>query len=194
MDIFIISIRAERLRVSLQHLDHLSQAVTIVPACNGQLIDKNRWHGSLRRGQLGCFESHCRVWRYIVENDVQFAIVLEDDAVLTPSRMQRLQKVTENLPQHWDLLLLGRHYARKENRQRVAPGLVQTGAFWGTHAYLIPCSTAIKLLRHPKVQTMTEPIDEVLSQLGLSDELLILACQPEICLLKETASDTVSID
>lgn len=196
--IFVVSIRAKRLHRCLQRLGPLAQFVTIVPACHGEKIDREQWgstigNGGLRRGELGCFESHCRVWRYIVENDIHRALVLEDDVVFLPKQRKRVSNLMAHIG--WDLLLLGRHAQPNcpKNRQSLGNGLVVTGAFHGTHAYAITGSAALRLLMHPSIQVMSAPIDCVLSDMGLRDELLIVACDPDTCTLLGLDSDTTFI-
>ena len=198
--IFIISIREKRLRACLKRLGPLCRYVTIIPACNGEGINKNNWvaDGSvsitsgLRRGELGCFESHCRIWRHIVEKQLPDALILEDDARIKPSVfLANTIRDTQLLP--WDILCLGRNPHRQFDRQRINNKIVRTGEFWGLFAYIIRLKAAITLLRHPRVQTFDTPVDVLISDLNSSNELTVLACSPELCRLVKVVSDTVGI-
>ncbi|MFV0384894.1 glycosyltransferase family 25 protein [Paracoccus sp. (in: a-proteobacteria)] len=40
------------------------------------------WYARLTAGEIGCFESHRRVWNTLVDEDIPAAIVLEDDIVI----------------------------------------------------------------------------------------------------------------
>lgn len=199
--IFIISIRPKRLRRCLERMGALAQFATIVPACNGEQIDRRQWSdslypgGRLRRGELGCFESHCRIWRYMVEECVPQALILEDDAQLYPTAAvcQHLLWIKKDLAQiEWDIVCLGRSSEKRLNGPRLTPRLVISGDFYGLFAYSLKQAAAIVLLQHSV--PFQEPVDILISSLGLSGKLRVLACEPEVLnVVNETSSDTISI-
>jgi len=41
---------------------------------------KDNFHYELNKGQRGCAQSHINIWRHIVENELEYAFILEDDA------------------------------------------------------------------------------------------------------------------
>ena len=198
--IFIISIRMPRLVKCLRRLGSLARYVTIVPACNGETIARKEWKDSLQttcsllRGQLGCFESHCRVWRHIVENKIKEALILEDDIRLRPCKalLDRIANTLLKLPPQWDMLLLGATHMC-EKRQLLHTGISIPKAFHGTHAYVINSNSALKLLMHPRIRSFDAPIDVLLSQLGQSGHLSIFAFEPTVFKLTCEKSDTESI-
>lgn len=68
------------------------KVVGAVDASNHVLSDEEKaklknadWNVNTGRGQWGCSFSHESVWRNIVANNIQYAIVLEDDAVFNRS-------------------------------------------------------------------------------------------------------------
>lgn len=195
--ILIISIRPARLHRCLERLGLLCQFATIVPACHGERISRKEWgttSSRLGRGQLGCFESHCRVWRYMVENELQQALILEDDACLYPTAVvcQHLLWVWQDVKQlQWDIICLGRSVVKRLNAERVTPRLVVSGDFYGLFGYVLTSAAALRLLQEPLFE---KPIDEVVSQLGTAGALRILACEPEVfTVLHNSPSDTISI-
>lgn len=194
--ILIISIRPARLRRCLERLGKLCQYATIVPACNGERISRKEWGTSsqLRRGQLGCYESHCRVWRYMVEHQLQQALIVEDDACLYPTALvcQHLLSVWQDIKQlQWDIICLGRSEVKRLNAERVTPRLVVSGDFYGLFGYVLTSAAALRLLQEPLFE---KPIDEVVSQLGIAGTLRILACEPDVfTVLHNSPSDTNSI-
>ena len=202
--IFVISIRQSRLLRCLKRLGRLSQYVTIIPACHGEYIDHAQWassitpHCKLRRGQLGCMESHCRVWRYLVEHNVQQALVLEDDASLRPTAVvcRQLLRSQTDWQRHssYDIVCLGRSDVKRLNGAIITQRLVVSGEFYGLFAYMITRVAALKLLRHPGVQRFSEPVDTLVSALGKEGYLQILACEPPVCeVIASTWSDTNQI-
>jgi GR25 family glycosyltransferase involved in LPS biosynthesis len=201
--IFIISIRPKRLNACFRRLKGLSKYVTIIPSCNGEDIDKHQWllEGTIRprsklsRGKMGCFESHCRMWRFIVEHNFPQALILEDDVRLHPSAMM-LSKLLRGLAEiksgeiEWDLLFFGRSHKLRNNHERLTTNLVVSADFWGLFAYVVKRDCAIKLLQHACVTTFVDPVDVVLSRLGERGVLKIIAFDPEVCNQVPAPSDT----
>ena len=38
-------------------------------------------HSQMKEGEKGCFISHLNIWRDMVKNDIEYAYVIEDDAI-----------------------------------------------------------------------------------------------------------------
>jgi len=58
-------------------------------------------------GMIGCFMSHLRIWQKTVEEGHPAVIVLEDDVVIFPNFSDRVQTLLKELPDDWDVCLLG---------------------------------------------------------------------------------------
>ena len=56
---------------------------------------------------MGCMLSHIECWKRIVDQDLQNALVLEDDAVLVPNFQEKLKKALDSVPSDYHVLLLG---------------------------------------------------------------------------------------
>ena len=48
--------------------------------------------------EIGIFQSNRRCWRRIVEEDLDHAIIIEDDVAIEPPMLQRALKLLENMP------------------------------------------------------------------------------------------------
>lgn len=59
--------------------EHFNMTATRWPAATSETIHDNFPH-YLNDGQKGCAQSHIDIWRHIVEHDISYALVLEDDA------------------------------------------------------------------------------------------------------------------
>ncbi|MDR1818553.1 MAG: glycosyltransferase family 25 protein [Puniceicoccales bacterium] len=46
--------------------------------------NRHRWRHSLTAGEIACFASHRRAWEIVVERNCLGAVIVEDDALLTP--------------------------------------------------------------------------------------------------------------
>lgn len=64
----------------------------------GLFITKSEW---------GCAESHIRVWKDIIYNGYETALVFEDDVVLAPDFVSKLNQVMSDLPPDWDFVNIG---------------------------------------------------------------------------------------
>lgn len=61
----------------------------------------------LNDGQKGCSQSHINIWRHIVENDLEYALILEDDACFDKKWIEKLSLFTEtNQDMDWHMILL----------------------------------------------------------------------------------------
>lgn len=63
----------------------------------------------LSHGQRGCAQSHFNVWKHIVENQIPYALVLEDDAMFDKDWRRKLDEVyelTQGKGGTWDAIFL----------------------------------------------------------------------------------------
>lgn len=120
-------------------------------------------------GMIGCFLSHKKCWQLCAEEAAGPLIVFEDDVVVTPDFRDRLADAMNNLPDDWDVLLLGAVGAVSPKYYHVnfLHSILAGGLRWprwhsadvhepmrpfGTHAYVISERGAAKLLQKcPKV-------------------------------------------
>lgn len=115
-------------------------------------------------GMIGCALSHIGVWKRVVAAGHACALVMEDDARLVPTFVKGANRAMRDVPDDWDVLLLGcfllcnksRRYPWPHRLMRwFAPGrrdLRTWGSvyvpefFGGTHCYLVSQRGARKLL------------------------------------------------
>ncbi|GAB0108883.1 glycosyltransferase family 25 protein [Pseudoalteromonas distincta] len=76
-------------------------------------LNKQKYHYALNNGQIGCYLSHRKAWQKIVDEKLQYAIVLEDDFYIDESIHDAIKNI-EQLKQPWQLIKL----AAYENRTR----------------------------------------------------------------------------
>ena len=94
--------------------------------------------------ELGCLISHLRAIQQFLNGPAEFALILEDDAWLSPFfNMAFLQQAVQSAPANWEVLQLG------SSPQRVSQCLLDyrskygllwhrwVHGNWGCHAYLI---------------------------------------------------------
>ena len=112
MKIYIINLTTSinRKRFMQQQLDFLGLDATFVPAFDGHSISSNelplyydstwniRYTGrNLSLGEIGCALSHIRVYQKIMEDKIPIALILEDDAWLTPSIVHVLNALEKKI-------------------------------------------------------------------------------------------------
>lgn len=105
-----------------------------VEAPEGLFITKSEW---------GCADSHIRVWKDMIDNRYEVALVFEDDISLVPNFTAELQKIINELPPDWDYVNLGSTYDVSIHFKRFSERLM-IGQALNTHAYLIHVRCARK--------------------------------------------------
>lgn len=66
------------------------------------------FHDYLNAGQRACAQSHINIWRHIVENDLPYSLILEDDAKFDKQWKKKLSDIkdTINADQDWHAIFL----------------------------------------------------------------------------------------
>ncbi len=99
---------------------------------------------SLSKSEIAASLSHGHVYDLIVERGHEAALVVEDDCLFIPARMDRID--LSRLPNGWDIVFLNSFVANGRPRQRIAGSLYQGDAYTGsTAAYLLSAKGAKKL-------------------------------------------------
>lgn len=75
-------------------------------AYNDQL--PNAYYKKLNIGEIGCYLSHRKVWQKILDQNLDFAVVLEDDFNIVDDFSEMLTAVT-SAPINWDYIKLAEH-------------------------------------------------------------------------------------
>ena len=75
-------------------------------AYNDQL--PNAYYKKLNIGEIGCYLSHRKVWQKILDQKLDFAVVLEDDFNIVDDFSEMLIAVT-SAPINWDYIKLAEH-------------------------------------------------------------------------------------
>ena len=60
-------------------------------------------------GAIGATLSHSTIWREFLKTDAEYVVVFEDDTMILPKDMARVDKLIRSLPADWDMWLLGTH-------------------------------------------------------------------------------------
>ena len=192
--------RLARITAQLQRLGmpfHRMAAVDarLLTAEQRALLDEpayRRKHGMLPVwGELGCYLSHVQVMRNFVASDAEFALVLEDDALLHNSLPAVMRGLALHRPR-WDMCKLSAvHSGTPQAFVEVAPGhqlAVMLSRCTGSSAYAINRKAAqVYLLQ---LLPMSLPYDHVFDQ-GWRFGLKVRLVTPTPCGHDEHIASTI---
>uniref|UniRef100_A0A8C9VE75 procollagen galactosyltransferase n=1 Tax=Scleropages formosus TaxID=113540 RepID=A0A8C9VE75_SCLFO len=123
------------------------------------------YHGRpLTKGELGCFLSHCGVWK---ERQLKTSLVVEDDVrfeVFFKRRLRNLMSEVESQGLDWDLIYIGRKRMQVDRPEKSVPNirsLVEADYSYWTLGYMMSLQGASKLLKADPLSKML-PVDEFL--------------------------------
>jgi|694.fasta_scaffold113773_1 GR25 family glycosyltransferase involved in LPS biosynthesis len=122
-------------------------------------------------GMKGCASSHLATWQKIVDEDLNAAMILEDDVIFNDNFLELLDDFSKELPSDWDMVLLGcvmkcgmkKNYKTIESlhnilydygeNERINDKILKLKNFIGAHAYILSNKGARKLLNDIELKT-----------------------------------------
>lgn len=194
----------DRLAVCDDQLTQSKLCYERVPGVLGSALDeveiaqvydakKNNWgyHKSLNKGEIGCYLSHRKAWQLIVEKEIDFAIVLEDDFTLTHSLQDAIDTISQiDIP--WDCIKLAEFMNKRQS------SVVKTMNNFDLVKYdKLPCRTAAqaisrkgaeKLLQSTK--TFYRPVD-IDMQFWWEIDLIAYGLKPYPVLIEENMKSEI---
>jgi len=115
---------------------HEIAGVTRFPACDGNnLTPPPNWPKTETKGQFGCPMSHTAIVAQAREAGLPHVMIFEDDVDFDPAFHQKFDLFIHELPDDWDLLLLGGIH--QQEPIRVSEHLYRLTRTNSTHAYLL---------------------------------------------------------
>lgn len=73
----------------------------------------NAYYKKLNIGEVGCYLSHRKAWQKIVDEQLDFAIILEDDFSINPGFAELIASI-KSMPVAWDYLKLAANKRQRE--------------------------------------------------------------------------------
>jgi len=129
-------------------------------------------HYQLTKGGIGCFISHMNLFKNLVKDPKnEIYLILEDDIKINKSAYMKIQKILENPPKDWDIILLG--FNKIFNYQSETKDYSKVKSFWGTCGYIINKKGAQQFLNEYK--TIDAQIDSFMSWMAIKNKLNIYA-------------------
>jgi glycosyl transferase, family 25 len=160
--IFLINLdrSKERLAFVERQAEKIGFQFERIPAVEGKNIPQ--WlqsefppDGRMSPGQVGCYASHLVIAQTMVARELPYAIVLEDDAELSPDFVNAAVRALEKLPPEWDYVHLSSNF--KKSVIRVAD--------LGTHSLVRysenPANTAAYILSNRGARKWLNPMPRI---------------------------------
>ena len=122
---------------------------------------------NLTWGEVGCMMSHYNIYKKCVEENIDVAIILEDDVTIPDNFTDKVNKIITDLNNdihNWNLCYLGRK-SMDDRDIDIHPDFVLSGYSYWTCAYIINLKGMKKILDSGIKQNII-PADEILPILG----------------------------
>ena len=171
--IFVINLAEskERLGACAQQLDDAGLSFERIDAVDGSSMSadklselyqfaKSDYYKELSPGEIGCCLSHQQVCKKIIEDKLDFAVVLEDDFVLQDTASKAIQTLAE-LETAWDIIKLGETPVKRRAIHQIPQNdfslITYNKVPAGTYAQAISAEGAKKMLAYKGL--IQRPID-----------------------------------
>jgi glycosyl transferase family 25 len=198
LDIPFLVINLERSIDRWQSIEEQATAhgisVERVPAVDGNAIPPAEWHDFNRRkfalchgrrpmgAEYGCYMSHIRALEQVVERDLSYAVILEDDAGFLPDTTTRLASLIDS-DIHFDVVKLFNHRVKGFiSKYKTAAGddvgRCIHGPMCSSMGYLVTGNGARRLLK--SLKPMFLPYDIALERGWACDTEIYLTRKPII--------------
>lgn len=89
----------------ISQANKLDLNVERVPAVNGLKLTVPFIY-SLTKSELGCYISHYSIWNALINSNLNYVTVIEDDITFNPNILS-IFDIVEDAPEDWDILYLG---------------------------------------------------------------------------------------
>lgn len=165
----------------------------MVQYINRDALKYPKVRNTITRGEVGCSLSHLKALDKFVQDGYEYALIIEDDALLPSNYLELITDICEKITIPWDVILLGYSklkFSEATNFYKMEPILVEQkinifelGKPWrnwtsGTVSYLINKNAAKRFIKkhNGKVFTVADDWDYFKNNF----ELDILHCRPLI--------------
>jgi GR25 family glycosyltransferase involved in LPS biosynthesis len=126
----------------------------------------------LKRGEMGCFLSHLKLYEHLLKSNDEFLLILEDDAIVSKRLESVITKITKQMVDlDMNMVLLRWTYPNFGKNTKQNPdedGTIDFGrvySFFGLDAYIITKKGATSLLKNLNFH-LNVPIDVQITNLS----------------------------
>lgn len=169
----VISLRAERFTAFQDRLGRFAHHAQLWPATDGRKINRADWvkkgliepGNHLRRGEVGCYDSHVRLWQWMVDQELPYLICCEDDANIkgdarTLNLLWTALEEAEEYKIPFHILYLGTN--REFAKRRLSPHLYEPLGCQGAFMYILSLEGARFYLE--RCRPYKDPVDMFMIQ------------------------------
>lgn len=200
---YVISIRPFRYQNFLTRMGHWSTRVEKVNGVNGHHLNMQHLkregelrHIGMKRGRVGCFMSHRKIWDKIIKDKTQISFIMEDDVNLVHSaaNSDRLREVFGKLYEKradWDIAYLCHHHRGTQFQSDVGPDFAKVSTWHVLYGYAITLKGAEILSKHSRF--INDAVDVHIGNLTKRSLIKAIKLKSPICAAKFSGSDTESI-
>jgi GR25 family glycosyltransferase involved in LPS biosynthesis len=203
---YVITIRENRFRDFIKDIpDTLPLSLLKINGTNGKYINyeelPNYISHKLRRGEIGCFDSHLRALKDIIKNKIECGIIFEDDARMilengksTLSFYKDLNKIARELLETNCYHLCYLYISDSERTFRgpsVTRNLQKIFKFNTLAAYMVTLEGAKKIVQHSTIWDV--PFDDFIVHLDQCGVIHTVGVKKSLFKVADYVSDTVSI-
>ena len=145
----------------------------------------------LSLGEIGCFISHIRVFQKIVDEGIQIALIMEDDAIFCKDFSTEYAKVIREIPENTDILYIGGRFEagfKMSSGQRISERIVRHtnlvndyDADRTAHAYIVSLRFAKYILEQFNSTSISVALDHWLIMLCILNNIQINSAFPLLC-------------
>ena len=175
----------------LQHYAGKKTQQALLATAGLSRVELQRWLSLYKSGNLphrrqrllharlrfACFVSHVRVWQELLRTNLDYVIILEDDALVVPNFGARLRSLLNQLPVDWDLLHLGG--CEQKYGPEFAQNLRLSRGGLCTFGYILANRAAREFLSSQSTVT-DKPIDHFIDQAIYSRRILAFHAVPAL--------------
>jgi GR25 family glycosyltransferase involved in LPS biosynthesis len=123
---------------------------------------------NLRPHQIGCWQSHYKIWQKMIKENIKTLLIFEDDCFFVCDFKERLRETINFINnKNFDIFFLGYSGANINLQNKLE--FSQNGCPRCLHAYILTLSGAKKLVH--KMETIDYPIDEIIGKMFFKKEL-----------------------
>jgi GR25 family glycosyltransferase involved in LPS biosynthesis len=142
---------------------------------------KLQHNNDINIGEIGCFLSHSNIWKYIIDNNIEYALVLEDDAVFHSCFNFYMNYIMQNihLYESYDLIKIN-NFKNIDNDICLDDMMLKVDHIYNTSSYIISKNGA-KKISELKPNDNIIPIDDYLSQITQRNSISAIATKFNLC-------------
>jgi glycosyl transferase, family 25 len=202
ISIYVINLeeRKDKKNNIMTELNNNNLNAEIIKAYNGKYLDLEKLNPisekrKLRKGEIGCYLSHFECWLKFLKSNQEYALILEDDAVLGYDFQNKLSKIYNDLNGiEFDFMYLTDNCGEpcKSGTILSETSYSPDNVGYGMHGYIINRKMLIYLINN--AFPMIEPVDVYVENIHKKNIFKFIKLKTPIIYARDfNDSDTIAI-